>query len=96
MPMHNDEKQRLETSVFRTSGLNRSEVKALSKMARKDKGPYAAGHVAAKDITNKKVSLEPDNIPERHASIIGWPATREDQMEIARDLANSSELEKYR
>jgi len=71
-------------------------IKSLSSTARKDKTAAGAAHLKAETVYEAELDFNPDNTPVRHANITGWPADKSDQMEAARELANSAEIEKYR
>lgn len=93
MPMKN-ESGVLETSIFRVSRLNRSQIKELASTAR-EQPPKAVGIVLAGHITRRVLTIDPNNKPTRHANIVSWPTAKEDQIELAQELANHSVLSKY-
>ena len=86
----------LETSVFRTSGLLSSEIWALGdRHVAKPTGRTlrARAEVFAKSVYGIALKIHPDNNPERHATIVGWPIEKNEQLMLAIELAAESTLE---
>ena len=84
----------LETSVFRTLGLDLldirrhgEEVGAPSARTLKAWADLTAGAVA--DVG---LDVRPDNVPERHAAIIGWPGEKDRQLSPAQQLSVTATL----
>src|SRR3970040_164132 len=80
------EPRSMETSVFRVRGRGADEIWDLGQR-----------FVARADITTREVlevglAIHPDNRPERHATIRGWPEEKERQMILATELAAASQL----
>lgn len=85
-----------ETSVFRVSALSREYIRdTLALTARQDVTAKCAGHISVRDVFTAKLSLDPNNTPERHANIVAWPSEKEEQKMRAQELANKAELELY-
>ena len=85
----------METSVFRIRGLRADEIWDLGQ--RLVAGPLGRPLRARADITTREVlevglAIHPDNRPERHATIRGWPEEKERQMILATELAAASQL----
>lgn len=38
------------------------------------------------------LNVRPDNVPERHAAIIGWPGRKDEQLSLAQRFAAASAL----
>lgn len=95
LPYSNSGSTRLETSIFRVINLSPNDISLLSDKARQDRKPKAIAHHTVRHIQEVNLELEPDNNPERHANIIGWPKEKHEQQDIARKLANKARLEKY-
>lgn len=79
----------LETSVFRTVGLDAGEVQRRGGMVGglSDRNLKAWGDVLAGVVFHVGLGIRPDNDPERHAAIIGWPAQKDEQLSMAQQLA---------
>ena len=83
-------KDRLETSVFRTVDLHAASVQALGVMVGQRSGGRnlkAWGDVLAGAVFDIDLDVRPDNDPERHAAIVGWPAQKDEQISLAQQLA---------
>jgi hypothetical protein len=78
----------LETSVFRMIGLGRSEIQRLGEeVGRQREQPLRAwGNVLAGVVFDIGLQVRPDNRPERHAAIVGWPAEKHEQLSSAQQL----------
>ena len=84
------EPSRLATSVFRTHRLTESEIWALGET-------YVAGptgrtlhgraDLLVSQVETLGLRLNPDNVPERHAEIVGWPQAKSEQLSLAQELA---------
>jgi hypothetical protein len=83
-------------SVFRIDGLNTEDVcqigqqKVVSKMTGRTLHGFA--DIVAQAFLDVKLTVDPDNNPARHASVVGWPEDRDKQMLIAIELAASAKL----
>jgi hypothetical protein len=96
LPLFNEKTSNFETSVFRVSGLSKKIIRdELSLTARSDKIPKGAGHIRVRHVLDAKLELDPNNIPERHANIVKWPTDKEDQKELAQELVNEAQCERY-
>lgn len=76
-----------EVSVFRTTGLREAEVWDLAATHVRP-NPKARAIVQPRDVVASGLRVDPDNTPPRHANIVGWPSTKDAQMNHALDLAN--------
>ena len=89
------EPRSMETSVFRVRGRGADEIWDLGQ--RLVASPLGRPLRARADITTREVlevglAIHPDNRPERHATIRGWPEEKERQMILATELAAASQL----
>jgi len=85
----------LETSVFRTTGLLSSEIWAIGERhVAKPSGRTlrARAELLAKSVYSVALNIHPDNNPERHATIVGWPTEKNEQLMLAAQLAAESAL----
>lgn len=83
-----------ETSVFRTVGLHPEEVRAIGDRVGQPSSRTlkAWGDVLAGVVFDVGLAVRPDNVPERHAAIIGWPGQKDEQLSLAQRLAASAAL----
>ena len=87
----------LRLSVFRIDGLQLEEIWEIGQrevidamsQSRELKG---IADVKALIVQENDLEIEPDNIPPRHANIIGWPEEKEKQKIIAQELAAEAKL----
>jgi hypothetical protein len=87
-------KDSLETSVFRTVGLYPPEIQRIGNTVDEPSGPTlkAWGNVLAGIVFDVGLNVRPDNVPERHAAIIGWPQQKDEQISLAQQLAEAATL----
>ena len=78
-------------STFLTEGLEREAVEALGR-AQRAQSLKALANLPAKTYIENELRLDPDNIPERHVHIVGWPTDEEIELEIRTKLADAAEL----
>ena len=87
-------KDSLETSVFRTAGLDHTATREICDRV----GETAArtlkawGNVRAGVVFDAGLDVRPDNVPERHAAIIGWPRQKDQQISQAQRRAEAATL----
>lgn len=84
-----------ETSVFRISNLSEDEIWEIGRrdVAQKREMPLLGrADISAFYVFNKNLKIIPDNIPPRHANIIGWPEEKSAQKLIAMELAENARL----
>jgi hypothetical protein len=85
----------METSVFRIRGLTADQIWDLGRRlvaAPRDKTLRARADLIARAILDVGLVIHPDNVPERHAVIRGWPEEKERRMMLAVELAEASQL----
>lgn len=84
----------LGTSVFRTVGLDRRDIRRIGDMVGGPSGRTlkAWGNVLAGLVFDVGLDVRPDNVPERHAAIIGWPEQKDEQISLAQRLAEAATL----
>ena len=57
-----------------------------------DRTLQAWGDVLAGIVFDVGLDVRPDNVPERHAAIIGWPEQKDEQISLAQQLAEAATL----
>jgi len=87
----------LHLSVFRIDGLQWEEIWEIGQIKVMDAMPKprelrGIADVKALKVQENGLEIEPDNIPPRHANIIGWPEEKEKQKMIAQGLAAEATL----
>jgi hypothetical protein len=83
------------TSVFRIVGLEAEAVRALGTTHLRNPAPIAHAVSTAGTILDLGLELDPNNSPERHADIVGWPMRKEEQRLFAVKLAQGAKLVRY-
>ena len=85
-----------KTSVFQINGLTDNEIWDIGEdhVARpQEKTLHGRGDILAAAVEKTKVlKIHYDNIPLRHANIIGWPEEKDRQKLLAQELAAEAEL----
>ena len=87
----------LKLSVFRIDNLSEPEIwkigfkKVIDKM-NQPKNLHGRADIQALNILGISLQINPDNIPPRHANIIGWPELKEERKSIAQELAAKASL----
>ena len=83
-------------SIFRIDGLTTEDVCQIGQREVISKMPgrtlHGFGDIVAQAFEDAKLTIVPDNIPARHASVVGWPEGKDEQMLIAIELAASARL----
>ena len=84
----------LETSVFRAIGMDPSGIRERGMMVGEKSGRSlkAWADVSAGVVFDAGLDVRPDNFPERHAAIIGWPRQKDEQISLAQQLAARATL----
>ena len=83
-------------SVFRIDGLTTEDVcqigqqRVISNMPGRTLHGFA--NIVAQAFGDAKLTITADNNPARHASVVGWPEDKDEQMLIAIELAASASL----
>ena len=80
----------LTTSVFRTYALSETEIWEIADVYMS--GPTGRSVHGRADLLVSHVEatglrVNPDNVPERHADIVGWPQRKDEQLALAQELA---------
>ncbi len=94
MPCFNKDKNRYETSVAQIRGFDEGQIWNYGRNVMAVEVKARADFVGS-DAFEFGLDIDPDNVPERHAAIIGWPdlkAAKEDAKDIAGELALASNL----
>ena len=83
-----------EASVSRVIDLDILSITELGKAigVEKEKDLLAWGEILVKSVVDVGLGLRVDAEPPRHAAIIGWPATKPEQMSYAQRLAAAATL----
>lgn len=84
-----------KTSCFRVDGLTKANIERLGK----EKVAVARGKplrgwatLTARVIPSQGLSFDPDDTPPRHVNLASWPVGKDEQLEIAQELAAASKL----
>lgn len=100
LPWHNNDKGRLETSIYRTDGLGPDHVWALGyRYVETPSGGrriQARGSGVISSVTSQRLLLDVDGDPfPRHVDIVGWPLADEKHLQMmkATEIANGMRLE---
>lgn len=83
------------TSVFRIDGLATSEIRTLGEAHLTKPKPIAHTVSSASTVLNIGLTFDPNNDPERHADIIGWPSAKEKQKLLAMKIAEDASVTRY-
>src|SRR4030042_2853744 len=84
-------------SVFRIDGLAIEDVwqigqeQVINRMVQ-DRNLYGMADIKAEKVRDLNLSIDADNNPPRHASIVGWPQKKSKQKLITQELAANSKL----
>ncbi|HEU4559154.1 MAG TPA: hypothetical protein VFS20_14935 [Longimicrobium sp.] len=82
------------TSVFRIRGMDEARIRTIGMTVLPVKPPKARAEIPAGRVYDAGLKLEPDNNPEFHANITGWPpdTAKDEQKLLALKLASASAL----
>ena len=84
-----------ELSVFRIEGLSAGETWELGErhVARpQQRRLHGRADMVARAVTESGLKVNPDDDPPRHATIVGWPDSKDAQKSIALELAVRAKL----
>lgn len=87
----------LRLSVFRIDGLSIEQVwenglvNVIGAMTQ-TRTLYGMGKIKASAVRDVHLDIDADDIPPRHACLIGWPEEKYRRMSIAQELAASARL----
>lgn len=94
LPMFNEGDDNWETSVFRITELQDQEVWHIGEVnvaQVRSKTLLGRSDLAVLQVRNtNKLNVESAEPPDRHAVIVGWPAEKYDQIELAKYLAEEA------
>jgi len=80
-------------SVFRIEGLKDDEIWLLEQSTNTGRLVSLKGRGDIKAVVVKApLTVVPDNVPERHATLSGWPTDYSARLGLAKDLAKVAEL----
>lgn len=80
----------LQLSVFRIDGLNKNQLWEIGQSCirnRPQKTLYGVADIKVFKVQTRGLHVAPDNIPVRHANIVGWPEEIARRNSIAQELA---------
>lgn len=83
------------TSVFRVIGMDDKTIWALGerRVARpRSRTLYGRAELRAGAVRSLGLSIDPNNVPPRHADIRDWPPSKAERKSLAQQLASGSEL----
>ncbi len=84
-----------ETSVFRVSGITDNKIWSIGERdVASEQGRQILGRadIKASIVISKELNIIPNEPPELHANITGWPDERSKQKEIALELASDAQF----
>lgn len=87
----------LRLSVFRIDGLTIEEVwetglaNVIARMS-EPRNLYGIADIKASASRDVGLDIDPDNTPQRHACVVGWPEDKSKQMLIQHELAAKAKL----
>jgi len=75
-------------------GLDHTQVRRVGDVVGEPSGRTlrAWGNIVAGVVFTVGLDVRPDNVPERHAAIVGWPEQKDEQISLAQQLAESATL----
>lgn len=79
-----------KTSVFRTSGISNDEIWDIGDREvsiKRGKSILGRADINACNVTERDLKVVPNESPERHANIVGWPEEKSKQKAIAIEIA---------
>lgn len=82
-------------SVFRIKELSEAKIWEIGERFVSQplsKNLYGRADIVVAVIQNVGLQIDPDNIPPRHANIIGWPKEKSEQKLLAIELAGKANL----
>lgn len=84
-----------ETSIFRISGISDNEVWNIGEREvgmKQNKPILGRADITASIILSNHLEIVPSEPPVRHADITGWPEEKDQQKDIALELAEKAEF----
>jgi hypothetical protein len=85
----------MRLSVFRVHGLGSEKIWEIGEeivVHQTAKTLYGRAEIKALEVSKNGLYVDPDNIPPRHANILGWPQEKSKQKAIAIELAENATL----
>lgn len=79
-------------SCFVTTGLEPNEIWEIADRAITGRPVYGSADIGTREIHDEGLVVERDDVPPRHVNILGWPAEKDAQKEIAQALAAAATL----
>lgn len=84
-----------KTSVYRVRGLDTDGVRRLGTDVLRRPPPLAHATCLGATVCSCPLRFDPDNTPERHANIVGWPERKDEQKLLALKLAKAATVFRY-
>lgn len=87
-----------KTSVFRVDGLSQTDVAKIGAAhvaSRLGRPLHGWGRLTVQSVISVGLQIEADDVPKRHANIVGWPegkARKSEQQLLAQMLAEAATL----
>jgi hypothetical protein len=81
-----------DLSMFHTEGLDEPNVWTLGASTRADQTLKARADLRADDVATAGLTIDPNDDPPRHVSILGWPSSEEDELQVRVRLADAATL----
>ncbi|PIU22971.1 MAG: hypothetical protein CO103_06150 [Chloroflexi bacterium CG_4_9_14_3_um_filter_45_9] len=87
----------LRLSVFRIDGLTIEDVWRIGQLKMINSMPqprtlHGVADIKASAVQDLNLTVDPDNNPLRHASIVGWPEDKSERKSITQQLAARAKL----
>lgn len=87
----------LRLSVFRIDGLGTEDIWKcgqinVTNMMPEPRHIYGIANIRVSEVQAASLSVDPDNNPERHASIVGWPEDKSERKLLTQELALKAKL----
>ncbi|MDY7000562.1 MAG: hypothetical protein SVS15_02120 [Thermodesulfobacteriota bacterium] len=80
----------LKLSVYRVEGLTDQELWEIGENSvaqPSGRTLHGSAEILASRVLEKDLNIDPDDIPPRHANVIGWPQEKHEQKSVAQELA---------
>lgn len=87
----------LRLSVFRIDGLSAQEIWTNGQINVINRMPqprplYGFANIKVLEVQATSLTVDPDDNPPRHASIVGWPQDKSERILLTQELASKAKL----
>lgn len=82
----------LAVSIFRISDLDEDAIWAIGRESIVDRTVYGRGDLSAGVVYDVELAFDVDDVPPRHANIVGWQGEKPDWMALALRLEEAARL----